>query len=166
MDTNTFSKQMKRLDDRFKSGKKLADSTAHVYYEELSDIPEEPFKIVIKKIISSGKFYPTPDDIRGLYSEWLREHPERIISDRVDEFCAECGGKGFLEYEIDELGHHVRIAQCKYCQNYPMANGVPKLSKQDIENLGYKIHKRPKAKGEKVRSVKNIQTLIKKAVGE
>jgi hypothetical protein len=133
---------MKKLDDRFKGGKSTSKDMLDVYFETLCEIPNQVFKYIIKQIILYQKTYPTPGEILGLWTEWQRQHPEKIIKNQAKTECMECDGKGWIEYlKIDEMirREYLFIAKCARCDNYGFARGVPVMTKEALRRKGYEI---------------------------
>ena len=142
MDTNTFSQQMKRLDDRFKGGKKTPDSTIRLYYDVLVNIPGYAFAEVVKRIIISERNYPTPEDLLQGWRIYQIEHAEKMISEVPETDCEYCNGFGGLDVTKD--GYYKFLVRCGECDNWERTipnKRIPRWTVKQIEDAGYWIHK-------------------------
>ncbi|NJB67524.1 hypothetical protein GGQ74_001164 [Desulfobaculum xiamenense] len=67
-----------------------------LWYRHVAEIPAEPLGWIEARIQQGQDFFPRnlPRNVRQLWDEWLREHPERVASRReeVGRSCGECLG--------------------------------------------------------------------------
>lgn len=142
MDTKHFSKNMKKLDKRFKGGKSLAKETLEVYFETVQEIPNDPWDEIIDKVVKYNKGYPTPGELSDMWIEWRNRHPKQIVRDGEKTDCGECGGNGWIEYWKKEKGSgqkYLHIAGCAKCDNCEIPKGVAVTTKANLRRLGYEI---------------------------
>ncbi|MBW1678375.1 MAG: hypothetical protein JRJ79_17730 [Deltaproteobacteria bacterium] len=111
--------------------KKLDDDQILLWYKRISHLPLEAWRWIVDTIIDADKFFPTPERVKGLFSDWLREHPERSAQRYEQTWCDDCEGKGYHRiwyqdprikgYVVDGRAREMwysTIVPCSQCQNW------------------------------------------------
>jgi len=135
----------------FKGGKTLTDDQIDEWDKRIGNIPETILYQLVDQIIDTNKFMPTPGEMKKLYGEFRRYHPNQFLStDQEQEFCRVCKGEGLIiAWKITETFPYEYALACGHCNNWkrmfptrpsgPTANSMPpKLMKiEDIMKDGY-----------------------------
>ena len=119
-----FTFQVQRLE---KWCKKLTEDQKDVLYEQLKHIPAEAFRDVVTDFIHSlrpGSPFPSITALKEAWIAWKASHPEKIAREYEEEFCPECGGKGYFEvvHEVvpSKFGpvEYTTMLPCAKCGNW------------------------------------------------
>ena len=97
MKIEEFTSQIQKLE---KWCKRLTDDQKDLLYEQLKHIPAEAFRNIVNDFIHSlrpGSPFPSINDLKEAWIAWKASHPEKIAKEYKEEFCPECGGKGYFE---------------------------------------------------------------------
>jgi len=76
-----------------------------------------------------GSPFPSINDLKEAWIAWKASHPEKIAREYEEEFCSECGGKGYFEvvYEVVPsrfgLIEYTTILPCAKCRNWKKVFG-------------------------------------------
>lgn len=116
--------------------KKVSNAQLDFYWNEVKNIPDDPFEEIIKSIIRStapGRLLPSPNDILKQWSQWLAVHPQHKAQEHPVTWCDECAGEGcFLVWYLPkeaELKNYLlngkqfenyyhKYLPCSMCQNW------------------------------------------------
>jgi len=119
--------------------------------DQIGSIPRSILSQLVNQIIDTNKFMPTPGEIKKLYGEFKRYHPDQFLpTDQEKESCRACRGAGrIIAWKITEAFPYEYSLACGHCNNWrrvfptrpsgPPANTMPpKLMKiEDITKGGY-----------------------------
>jgi len=153
-----FERNMAKLSSFF--GKKLSSEQVLLYYDQLKDIPAEPFVDIVDGLISTHRpspgNFPSIDDLKSGWWDWVRTHPERVHEDK-STWCDECGGRGYIEvwYKSKKVKGFVAdgnmipcwanaIVPCAMCDNYKHVFATKlyrrRWIKEELLKQGYLLH--------------------------
>jgi hypothetical protein len=152
LDLFDFEKGFQDLCARF--GKKESKGLCEIYYRRLRKIPSKVFVDIMESVIDNYKTFPSPQDIKNAWHDWLDNHPESKVQKYIVP-CQYCDGKGWLEYIATESGHafyhklkgltqcrYKRIARCGHCVNWE-AQEIPRSFQRwtvdDIRRSGFEM---------------------------
>jgi hypothetical protein len=108
-----------------------------MWFDRVKEIPDEAFPSIVNQICDSAKYFPTPQDVRNLFEDWLASHPEKqTVHHRT--WCDDCGGTGALRVRIKEK-HFTRdsMYRCRACKNWEGSLGtwIPLKYRSELEHL-------------------------------
>lgn len=167
---DVFWNGMKKLEKWYR-GKELTDDQLNMWLESIGHIPNEPFRLIIKEITDSEKWFPTPEKFKTKWFEWLKLNPDRVF--RTREQCSECNGEGALEYWLWKTGsiygYHCGCAKCENWRNVFPTQGknMPKLmTKEEIIAMGGSLDDPDRPPRESRRVVNSVEEAVDIAVND
>lgn len=134
-----FDFGMTRFDQRWE--RVSSKGKREVYFNSLKDLHPKGWEDVVEQAVDSFRTYPTPGEIKTLYSQWLRDNPHLMNLDVIESECMHCDGHGSFTYlKHEETGiPYEFISKCPHCKNLGKTTGVPELDKNQLERLGYTV---------------------------
>jgi len=125
MKFDEFAEEIAKLE---KWTKPLKDEQRELIYQEVKNIPSEAFHDIIQNTINSSSPnspFPSIKRFKDGWTEWIREHPEKIWEYPQEE-CEYCNGRGYLEVWINydsvksqyQQGWNAKLYPCGYCNNW------------------------------------------------
>lgn len=117
--------------------KKVSEEQSAAWYDRVKQIPDEAFQKIVDTVCDNAKYFPTPQDVRNMYEEWLSSHPEKR-SLHNESSCDDCSGAGDIRVLIKE-GHFTRDTRfrCKACKNWEGSLGtwMPLKYRSELEHM-------------------------------
>ena len=133
-----FDFGMTRFDQRWE--RVSSKGKREVYFNSLKDLHPKGWEDVVEQAVDSFKTYPTPGEIKTLYSQWLRDNPHMMNLDVVESECKHCQGFGFFTYlKHEDQGYYEFISKCPHCANMGSTKGLPEMDKHQLGRLGYTV---------------------------
>ena len=116
----TFEEGIKKIEAWTK---RLTDVQRKLLYEELKNIPDEPFKDIVSEFVTSlrpGSSFPSIQDFKQLWHIWLTAHPEKQAHENQNEYCPECEGTGCFDVIYRRAGRieYKTLLPCASCNNW------------------------------------------------
>jgi hypothetical protein len=178
----TFEKNMKNLAEWF--GRKLKEKQLEIWFERVSFMPDEAFDEIVDTIIDRMRTFPTPQQVKDLWLDWRRAHPEKLTTRHERSFCSECSGKGYIEvwYRSEKLRYVVvdgqarpiwysKLLPCAKCENWKSFFGGGGKSrpnrlwtKSEIEAAGMALEQPDLKRYSNMIAEKDLDTLIAMSV--
>jgi len=111
-----------------------------VYFKSLNNIQSKGWEEIVDQAVDTFKMYPTPGELKTLYSQWLRDNPHMMNLDVVESDCEYCEGHGSFTYlKYEDQGYYEFISKCPHCSNLGKTKGMPELDKHQLQRLGYTV---------------------------
>ena len=129
---DSYEADFARLAKWFNKSEKQADPNQ--WYERVRDIPDEAWPTIVNHFIDTSKFFPTPQEVRNSFQEWLQSRPEKQ-SIRHETWCDDCGSSGALRVQIEETrGTRDTLFRCGACENWSgsLGNWIPRRRRSDL----------------------------------
>lgn len=147
MDTENFWKGMDKLTHwyKHKDMDKVFDSeTQDMWLRKISFIPNLIFQEIVDQVTDTSRFMPTPDEIKRLYMDYRRIHPEKFMKyEQEKEHCDYCEGHGHIEaWRMWGAYSYAYLIPCGHCNNWKRffpENETPRTI-HEIEGAGFSLH--------------------------
>jgi len=136
-----------------------------VYFRSLHNLLSVGWGFIVEQAVDVFRTYPTPGEIKTLYSQFLRDNPNIFKSDIVDSDCSYCEGRGsFIYLKKCEIGYYEHISKCPHCKNRGRTKGLPELDRTQLEAMGYEVlPQTPQPRSPPGPTIKNKRKLVEKA---
>lgn len=149
-----FAEEMKRLDDYFRGGKPMPESTLFEYWEICAEIPAEAMGDIGRRVRRAGKaipsHYPTPDDLISMWHDWQQSNRHRMATEHEVEPCDYCNGTGqiLVDRAPPWIPEHCRnhpwaeyraVVACGHCRNSErtLSKHVKRMKVSEIDRRGW-----------------------------
>jgi len=139
MNKTEFDMGMTTFDSRWE--RVSSKGKREVYFNSLKYLQPKGWTSIVEQAVDTFKMYPTPGELKTLYSQFLRDNPHLMNLDVIESDCVHCEGHGsftYLKYEETGIPYEF-ISKCPHCKNMGRTTGVPELDKNQLERLGYKV---------------------------
>ena len=110
---------MKRITKWFNK-RDLSEEQLEEWFDRVQHIPGYVFSQIVDQIIDSHKFMPTPGDVKNLFGEYKRVHPEKFLaSDQQRTDCDICDGEGrIVAWKVLDVFPYEYDFACGHCNNW------------------------------------------------
>ena len=134
MNQQQFDFGMTRFDQRWE--RVSSKGKREVYFNSLKALHPKGWEDVVEQAVDSFKTYPTPGELKTLYSQFLRDNPHLMNLDVIESDCVHCEGHGSFTYlKHEETGiPYEFISKCPHCKNLGRTTGVPELDKNQLSS--------------------------------
>jgi len=133
-----FDFGMTRFDKRWE--RVSSKGKREVYYKSLNALHAAGWEEIVEQAVDNFKAYPTPGELKALYSQWIRDNPHMANLDVVDSECDHCQGFGFFTYlKHQDIGHYEFISKCPHCSNMGSTKGLSEMDSHQLGRLGYEV---------------------------
>ena len=138
MNQQQFDFGMTRFDQRWE--RVSSKGKREVYFNSLKALHPKGWEDVVEQAVDSFKTYPTPGELKTLYSQFLRDNPHLMNLDVIESDCVHCEGHGSFTYlKHEDQGYYEFISKCPHCKNLGKTTGLPELDKNQLQRLGYTV---------------------------
>ena len=112
-----------------------------VYFKSLHDMHSRGWFTIIDQAVDSFKMYPTPGELKVLYSQFLRDNPQLQNTDVIESECVHCEGYGFFTYlKHEETGiPYEFISKCPHCKNIGFTTGMTHKDGKWLRAKGFTV---------------------------
>lgn len=125
-------------------GRKPTAEQSEIYFNVLSFIPTAAWREIIQHVIERFKQFPTPGELKDVWTEWRKSNPSRVVGGIEKSDCEECGGEGVL-YGVknDGKGYPYEpmfyCASCKNARNRKPEVDKIRVTKAQLVEWGYHL---------------------------
>lgn len=124
--------------------KTLTDEYAQILYERISHIPDEPFGDIVRDIMDSERYWPTPRRFLDGWRDWQDGNRSSMIPESEWTDCPACGGCGILcvwRYGKDVgtwYSYGMRCGECRAGEK-ALPSGTPRLTRVQAVSKGWRL---------------------------